>query len=82
VADVPSLGPAPQAAEEKVDVGLRRLTLCAVGGVDGAHRSESHGQSQTANNGQSKDAKHVAKGCLVGGGEYVQGRQEVRRGMA
>lgn len=76
MADVPSPGPATQATEEEVDV------LCAVEGVDGAHRSESHGQSQTTNNGQRKDAKHVAKGCLVGGGEYVQGRQGVRRGMA
>lgn len=62
--DVQGLGPNTQAAEEEVDVGLE--------GVDGARRRESHGQAQAANNGQRKDAKHVAGGLSSGvEGGYV-----------
>jgi hypothetical protein len=58
VEDVQGLRPNTQAAEEEVDVGLE--------GVDGARRRESHGQAQAANNGQRKDAKHVAGGLSSG----------------
>ena len=49
-------------------MGLWVLTLafCGVEGVDGAQRRESHGQAQAANNGQRKDAKHVAGGLSSG----------------